>query len=573
MAGTGIDVSAKQSISVEVVRAGSSYRLSRSAILGGFAHDPSKPASDAKQSVLASGLTGVPGALRKNVAVAMPGRDVVYRTAEVGSDNYFALRSIAKMEAEEVKGAGSDVLWGQQVIDPPASGRMLLVAVTREEVAEHFASSLHHAGIRVAHLVPSPIALYHCFLTSGSVDAPGCTMVVNIGEATTEVCFVENGSLVAVRSLAIGIDHFVNALAQSLGTNHEQARATLFTRIDMRPGHAGVNVSGERAVSSAQESAATLLQQLMGTISYARIASKSRSLDAARVVMSGPGSGIRGLPEYLASRMRKPVEMLNPLAGFSTKELDDASLAAVQQYGPSLAIPLGLAKIAADQSPGDLKIVPPSVAARVNFLRRTVWLYAGVLLMVAALSVTLIFTLNVEKIATNTLKEATAAKAGYDAHNREVQPRPQNPRAPAAQRMRELPSLLQDELMAQQKLVELSESRRPSLDASALWMLLLSKLPTEVTVTSFELAPVLQPDGKTPHACVIDVFIENSSRGTATVWRELQAIFTANERVTKVEPGILADAGGGAGEVGRLTIHIKTTDETIKDFRPTGGAE
>lgn len=571
MAGTGTEVSARQTISVEVAKDGSSYRLSRSAIIGGFAHDPTKPALDSKASALASGLTGIPGALRKNVAVAMPGRDVVYRTAEVGSDNYFALKSLARMEAEEVKGAGSDVLWGHQVIDPPSSGRLLLVAVSREEVAEHYASSLHHAGLRVAHLVPAPIALYHCFLTSGSVDADGCTMVVNVGEASTEVCFVEMGALVAVRSIPAGIETFVTALAQSLGTNAEQARATLFSRVDMRPGHAGVNVSGERAVSSAQDSAAALLQQLMATIAYARAASKSRSLDAARVVMCGPGAAIRGLPEYLASRMRKPFEMLNPLAGFATKDLDNESLAAVGQFGPSLAIPLGLAKIAADQNPGDLKIVPPSVAARRNFLRRSVWLYAGVLLLVVALSVTMVVTLRVGDEAAATLKQARSAKGSYDAHNREVTPRPVNERAPVLARLRELPSLMQEEVVSRQRLSELSESRRPSLDATALWTTLLTRLPSEVTVTAFALEPVLAQDGSSPPCCVVNVFIENSTRGTPVVWAELQAIFRNDPRVAKVDAGVLSDAGGGAGDLGRLTIHLKDTDSSIDAYRSGAG--
>ncbi len=568
MPGTGIDISPQQTIAVEVARVGSAYRITRSAFLSGFDHDPSKPVADAKKSPLASGMREVPGALRRNAAVSLPARDVIFRTAELGADNVLAQRSMARMEAEEVRGSGSEVLWGSQLTDAPSGSRMLIIGVTRAEVAEHLSASLAIAGIRASSFVPAPVALYQTWLLSGPVDAPGYSMVVSIGEQSTDMAVVQQGNLIAVRSVPIGVQAFVQGLSSSLGINSEQARSILFSRIDMRPGHAGTNVSGERSVAAAQDVASRLLQQIMGTVPYARAQVREPRIDVERVCICGSGVTIRGLPEYLASRMRKPFELLDPLAGFDRSGLDDESARTLAGYGPALAVALGLARVSADNRAGDMRIIPPSIEARRQFLTRTIWLYAATLVIIAGLSYSLLMSISAAGTASKTRQEVNALKSSYDQHHREIRPRPFPQGATALQKLAGMTPLQRDGLLLEQRLVELTEARRPTVDATALLADLMANMATEVTLISYALVPQVVEGNTEPLAVELGIFIENSSRSDTDVYLELQTWLRAHQRVERVEPALLRPVQGGIGSTTTLRIWFHPMSRAIA---PAGG--
>src|SRR2546426_660970 len=68
------------------------------------------------------------------------------------------------------------------------------------------------AGAREAHLIEEPMA---AAIGAGlPIQAPGGSMVVDIGGGTTEVAVVSLGGMVAGRSVRIGGDEMDDAIAQ-----------------------------------------------------------------------------------------------------------------------------------------------------------------------------------------------------------------------------------------------------------------------------------------------------------------------------------------------------------------------
>jgi Tfp pilus assembly PilM family ATPase/Tfp pilus assembly protein PilN len=565
MPGVGIDITTRQTIAVELSRVGAQYRVGRCAVLSGYTHEPEKPAASARTSALAESVHQAPSGLRRGGAISLPGKDVIFRLTEVGSSDPGAVGALVRMEVSELTGGGSPMLPAYQIVMPPDGASMALIGVAREELIEHFGGSLAAAGLHAGCFVPAPIALYHCYLVSGPVDTDGLQMVFNIGENQTDVIVVSGSDLLAARTIPMGVETMVSGLSRSLGVNAEQGRETLFKRIDMRPGIAGPNVSGERAVAAAQDAAAQLFMQLNGTIAYARGQLSMPKLEIARFVMCGSGAGVKGLSEFLQSRFRKPVQLLNTLSGFDTTGLDDESLKQIGQYAPALAVPLGLAVISADQDSGDLKFIPPSIVARSRFLRRTVWLYAGMILIVAGLAASLFLAVAALDASAKTKADVNNMAARQSDARRAAVRRSIPTDGNIKATLEAISEIDREEVDVTQRLVEVAESRRPGLYSSELLFHLLKTLHPQVTMTAFSQEPVMQGDGTEIAGVKVSVFIESGEKQPPELYTALQASVKGHRSVSSLT-ALPLEPVGGKGSTGTLIVVLADTGALIKEL-------
>lgn len=557
MSGTGIDISTGLSILVELDQDGAKYRLGRTAILPGLDHQPDQPASRAASGEFAQALETVPGALkRRSAAVSLPGRHVMFRATETGADNPGAIRALVNLEVAELTGNAAGMMPAWQKIESPDGTPMVLVGVTREALVEHYASSLRAAGFSARSFVPAPIALYECFLMSGNLDAPGLQLVANVGENSTDVVLVQNGGLLAARTLTAGVDLFLGRMVSDLGINAEQARETLFGRINIKPGVAADNVGGERAVSAAQDAAAQLFMQLNGVVAQARGQLKAPSLEAAQVVLCGSGAAIQGLREFLKHRFRKPVELLDPLRGVDTGGLDDNSRAAIAPFTAALAVPLGLAKLNADANGRNVEFVAPSSIARANFVKRSVWLYAAVLVVAVSLTLSLWFTTAYMSASASLKKKAESDTAGYIGYHSKLQVKG-TATGKASDRIKNLSETNRELIIAEQKLVEAANARKPGIDTQRLLVELPRLMPKEMTLRKFSLEQ-LKPETNRKGPCIIiESFIESAARTGADVEAEFNAALKRHQVCADIIPEKMDQMADGSGYTARVTVVLK----------------
>lgn len=153
-------------------------------------------------------------------------------------------------------------------------------------------------------------------------DVPGATATVCIGAQQTHVCVLRDG-LRAARALHVGTDFLDNALAHALELPIEQAREVKRTQQLLLEPEALAKASPEEARlhRAAALALAPLLTDLLSTFKGVE-----REDRPTRLVLTGGGAQMRGLPQYLARRCGVQVEGLDLRQALLPLEVGEVAL-------------------------------------------------------------------------------------------------------------------------------------------------------------------------------------------------------------------------------------------------------
>lgn len=409
----GLDIGASLSALAGLSRRGATWRLDHALVLPGFTRD-----GEARPETCADAPLGTTWRALKSVgvrpaspAVLVAGRDVFYRFTPSGTDPRMIERQV-QLEADELSGEEGKVLAGHVGGCDFDYAPVIHIGLARENVIDHFAGCLRAMGIDGGPLVPGCAALFSAYQLSGDTDSEAVSLIANIGDQNTDIIIVREGSLLYARDIGVGVDDFITRLLPEYGHDRDAVRRVLFNEIDLRPAIAADNLQGNRGVEGGQEVAARLFQQITSTIMLAKGAHKAPKLDAAKILLCGPGAGIPGLRELMMNRTRKQVEIFDPLANVSLDGINDRSRETVSAYRPALALAVGLARINADRRAERIAFLPASVRKRREFLNKSLFLYLAAATVLALLLPLYLLSSNAASSAADELKRRQQAPIG-----------------------------------------------------------------------------------------------------------------------------------------------------------------
>jgi type IV pilus assembly protein PilM len=138
----------------------------------------------------------------------------------------------------------------------------------------------------------------------------GTTALVNIGHRRSNLAVLNNKGTLLIRDVPWGGAHFTKALSDLMGVPVEEAETA--KRTDWNAGEPAGNPQPENRVQETLRSGSKeLVGRLRDTIEYWM--SEQLAVSLERVFVTGGGSQIHGLPEYLADALAVPVERWSPL--------------------------------------------------------------------------------------------------------------------------------------------------------------------------------------------------------------------------------------------------------------------
>lgn len=208
----------------------------------------------------------------------------------------------------------------------------LLVAATRDTVAANLAAA-ESAGLR-----PLMVDLTGFALLRGLTVRPAearTVAYVDLGARTTTVVIAEDGVPRLVRSLPVGGQNLTDAVAMTLSIPVPEAEAL---KRQLGVGFA-VDAEFEPAAQVIAQVAQGLVESVRNTFVY--YASNNPGRAAELVVVSGGGTYLAGLGQYLASASRLPVTIGDALGSVQIGR--KANLSVLQGAETTFAVPLGLA--------------------------------------------------------------------------------------------------------------------------------------------------------------------------------------------------------------------------------------
>lgn len=199
------------------------------------------------------------------------------------------------------------------------SGEMeVLLVAAKLHVMQPFLALIQDAGLEVINVDVDTFAIANSYLYSATPeDSDKVICLANIGQNVTNLTFITGGVYHSTRDVGTAGSYFVHALEKELGITSFEAANVLKGRSD--------SSYDESSIRHAIEYAAEELSVGLD-LAFSYFQSSDSNLEIDKLIISGGGACIDGLPELLSHRHNLPVEIADPLAKikYDAKKFTDA---------------------------------------------------------------------------------------------------------------------------------------------------------------------------------------------------------------------------------------------------------
>ena len=279
------------------------------------------------------GLFSTAGVKQKAVVTAVGGRDVIVKKIQMDRMKEADAREVIRWEAEQhVPFDMANVEVDFQILDPDAEGLQMdvLLVAAKRELVESKVALLAEAGLSAAIIDVDAFAIHNAFELNHPDAMHGVVGLVNIGHEVTNVNILEDGVPVLTRDLSVGTRRFREDLQREKGLSAEDSEKVIQGATQSADLTSYVEARGEEIAVGVERAAAFL-------------ATTSRSAGGlGRVYTIGGGARIPGLNDVLASRLKVPVELANPVQRLRVRDTVFESVS-VDEVAPLLMLSVGLA--------------------------------------------------------------------------------------------------------------------------------------------------------------------------------------------------------------------------------------
>ncbi len=339
---------------------------------------------------IASGLRQA-GLRASGGVMGVSGRGAIIRYTMVPPVPAHRLKMIMDYEIGELAGKSSEAVSSDyKILSIPrevSQDFTVMVAMSKDEYVRGAMFELGSAGVRIAHILPTPIALYNTFLGLGIYEEGKTYLVADIGATNIDVAIVNDRDLFFARSIGRGADDFTEVLSETLAVGFPEAERVKLTEGVIA--RSGWRSEREKQISDALTGAADRLHAtLNSSVGFAGRQLKLKRIKIDKVVLLGGGSNLPGLAEHLARSF--DVEAVAPdlhsllgVAGGTAGRLHlvealppgdvSGSSAGMREFGTAI----GLALSQIDPSCYAMDLVPAEEKKKRFFRERTVFLYAA----------------------------------------------------------------------------------------------------------------------------------------------------------------------------------------------------
>ncbi|MGF1482935.1 MAG: pilus assembly protein PilM [Opitutales bacterium] len=202
----------------------------------------------------------------------------------------------------------NEVVWDHQVIaDDGVEAEVVLIALKSDQ-AENFCNRVANAGINPQSIQAASLLDYNAFRYNGEADD---TLLINIGARSSNLMFVNDQGF-HVRNINLGGNTLTQNIADNLGSPFVQAENVKTAFFSGETSYSDDDAAGKTLRNNAETFLKRLNQEVTRSIvDYRR---RKGAKPPSRILLTGRGSLLPGLPEFLIEKQKVEVEFFNPLA-------------------------------------------------------------------------------------------------------------------------------------------------------------------------------------------------------------------------------------------------------------------
>ncbi|HLM03406.1 MAG TPA: type IV pilus assembly protein PilM [Pyrinomonadaceae bacterium] len=231
----------------------------------------------------------------------------------------------------------ADVSLDYHVTAENSEATTVLIAACKRERIDNLKQVIQFAGKQPIVIDVDTFALQNCYEVNYQPAATDVVTLLNIGASTMNVNIVQGNRSLFTRDITIGGSQFTDVLQRSLGLSYQQAEAVKRGVVD---GTEGVE---EKAIEPLMDNVMEMVaMEIQKTFDFYRATSEDGGVPVQKILISGGGSKLSGLPEELSARLELPVEVLDPFRQIKVdaRKFDPDYLSEIM---PEMAVAVGLA--------------------------------------------------------------------------------------------------------------------------------------------------------------------------------------------------------------------------------------
>ena len=212
---------------------------------------------------------------------------------------------------------------------------VLMAACKRDKIA-NVKQAIQLAGKQPAIIDVDAFALQNCYELNYDPQAGQVVALLNIGASTTNINILNGARSVFTRDATFGGNQYTSLLQKELGLTFDQAER-------VKRGMAMPEGSEHREIEPILDTVSDILAlEIQKTMDFYRATVEDGESAVQKILVSGGGSKLKGLVEFLARRFEIPAEVFDP---FRKIRVDSRGFDPeyMREIVPEMAIAVGLA--------------------------------------------------------------------------------------------------------------------------------------------------------------------------------------------------------------------------------------
>jgi len=277
------------------------------------------------------------------------------------------IAQIVQYEAQQNIPSIEETIWDYQLIAGAEGDVTAMIVAAKRDLVNRITDCVEAAGLIPELVEVSHLALYNA-LRYNYPEAEGCTMLLDIGGRVTTVLFSEDSRLFS-RTVPIAGNTITREIMKEFGVPYAEAE-----KLKREQGFVGFGSSYDEGGRTPRERVGRVVRNVMTrlhaeisrTVNFYR--SQQGGSQPGRLFLTGGSSLIPRLDEFMAEKLKIPVELFNPFTNMPVSEALD-----LEQVGRdilSLAPNVGVALRLAGSCPIEITLMPEDLVRERQFFAR-----------------------------------------------------------------------------------------------------------------------------------------------------------------------------------------------------------
>src|SRR5882672_1893491 len=335
----GLDIGSSSIKAVELQRKGNTYQL----VNLGFENLSPDTVVDGQimelnnVSNVITSIFGEHQIKTSRVAAGVSGHSVIVKNIVLPQMTSDELRESFSWHAEEhIPFDISDVNLDYQVTGSSAETLNVLMAACKSDKIANVKQAIQLAGKQPAIIDVDTFALQNCYELNYQPKAGQVVALLNIGASTTNINILNGARSVFTRDATFGGNQYTSLLQKELGLTFDQAER-------VKRGLPLPDGVEPRDIDPILDTVSDILAlEIQKTMDFFRATVEDGESAVQKILISGGGSKLKGLVEFLARRFEIPAEVFDPFRKIrvDARGFDPEYM---REIVPEMAIAVGLA--------------------------------------------------------------------------------------------------------------------------------------------------------------------------------------------------------------------------------------